>query len=639
MRYIKGKKIMGIFLVWLILNLYFCGELFAQNGTIFEIARVELNLIYGASLWAEPFIETPSPTMVYTKDFLKRFGFENLRDFLDYLPSFYLVQDVNERVISWRGLYTTSSNTFLFVENRHRLDLPAFGNFPLDASYPVKDINKIEVISGPSSSIYGSNALSGVIQVERVPEDAFSLRAHIGEYEEKGLSFSFKQRELYGLFHYNDIPGEKYKGISINPREDNYGLLFKSNFFEVPFQLFYFRNQYNTPFSQRGRPLRPEDKDPYGSKETIDYFSVSFNKGIDFKKFKLYFQPSFTHFKAKTPQVRTPHREGNFTALDIELENERASLFSYLEIPLRGGNFLLGFDLAEIYHKHYLAKLYNGSELRYLMPKEKEFNYAFFMQYKRAMGNLVFHLGARYDHFELWGERLSPRLALIYKINPMWTVQINYSEAFNAPALFYAKANPAIGYGSATNLKPEVLKNYSINLLYQENSTTLRITPYINELKDKIGYDSSRKVYTNLSKFKTEGLEIEGVYRAQNILAFLNFTYTVVRDGKNIPNIYKSEYIYGIPKTMLKGGISLEIPYIKGLSFAPSFKKISKTYWSNDEIPGYTIWDLNLLFERENLSFNFRVENLFDKHPMRAGTIPPQVWEGRQIKAGFEVKY
>ncbi|MFN3406867.1 MAG: TonB-dependent receptor plug domain-containing protein, partial [Caldimicrobium sp.] len=418
-----------------------------------------------------------------------------------------------------------------------------------------------------------------------------------------------------------------------------YSFLFKSNFLNLPFQLFYFKNQYNTPYSQRGLLLSPEDREPYGSKEAIDYFSLSFKKEIDFKNFKFYLQPSFTRFRARTPQVRTPHSVGNFSALDIELENERASLLSYLEIPLEKANFLLGVDLAEIYHRHYESKLYNGSEAVYHIPKEREFNYALFMQYKRSIGNLILHLGGRYDHFELWGERISPRLALIYKINSKWTVQLNYSEAFNAPALFYAKANPVIGYGAATNLKPEVLKNYSLNLLYQENPLIFRITPYINELKDKIGYDSNRKVYTNLPRFKTEGLEVEGLYRGEHLLAFLNFTYTAVREGKNLPNIYKNEYIFGIPKTMLKGGISVELPVIKGLYFSPSFKKISKTYWGTKEILGYTLWDVNLLFERRNYGFNFKVENLFDKHPMRAGTIPPQVWEGRQIKASLEVKF
>ncbi len=633
---LRKGLIMGSF----ILNIsIFPSVLCAQNSTLLEIAKEEINIIKAVSLWRETILEAPSPTMVYTEEMIKKFGFKNIRQFLEYLPSIYLIQDVNERVIAWRGMYTTSSNTFLFLEDGQKLDVPSFGNFPLDASYPTKDIKRVEISSGPSSSIYGSNALSGIIQVERASAESSSLSAYYGEYDEKGIDFSLSKKDVYGLMHYQDIPGERNKGVPINPRKDNYALIFKGKVFETPVQLFYFRNQYNTPRSQRGLPLKAEDLEPYGSRERIDYFSTGFKRKIDFNKFTLFLQPSFTYFKADTPQVRTPHHSGNFSALDIELENQRISLLSYAEIPLRGANFLIGLDLAEIYHKRYASKIYNGSELAYTMPKEREFNYALFVQYKRPIGNFILHLGARYDHFELWGERFSPRLALIYAISPSLYLQLNYSEAFNAPPLFYAKANPALGYGSATGLKPEVLKNYSLNLFYQKEPLTFRVTPFVNELKDKIGYNANQRAYVNLPKIKTSGLEFESIYRREHLFAFLNYTYLGVLSGKEAPNVYKNEYIYGIPKTMRKGGVSFKVPWLTGLSISPSFRRYSKSYFSNQKMNAYALWDLNLLYEWKNWQFNLKVENLLDKHYERAGILPPTVWEGRQIKAGFEVKF
>ncbi|MFN3921674.1 MAG: TonB-dependent receptor plug domain-containing protein, partial [Caldimicrobium sp.] len=513
------------------------------------------------------------------------------------------------------------------------------GNFIPDASYPMKDIGRIEVTFGPSSSIYGTNALTGVIYVEREPSHPFSASMEVGEYEEKGFDVSIYQKNFYGLLHYKDIPGENYKGTPINPRKDNFGFILKGKTLDTPLQLFYFKNQYNTPYSQRGLPLASEDKEPYGSKEEVEFFSLGFKKVLPFERFTLYLQPSFTYFEANTPQVRIPHSAGNFTALDIELENQRFNLLSYAEIPLKIGQFLVGFDISQIYHKKYLSKLYNGTESVYSLPKEREFNYAFFAQYKRLLGKVQLHFGIRYDHFELWGERFSPRLSLTYFLSPEASLQLNYSEAFNAPPLFYAKANPVLGYGSASGLKPEVLKNYSLNFFYQKLPITLRITPFINVLKDKIGYDAVNRVYTNLPKTKTGGLEFESIYKNNSFLAFLNYTYLAVVDGKDAPNVYKNEYIYGIPKGMLKGGVSFNVPGIPGFSISPSFKWYSRAFWRSEKIDSYIIWDLNILYDKARYNLNFKIENLFDKHYKRAGILPPTVWEGRVIKAGIEVKY
>lgn len=631
----------SVFMILLILFIYLSTNIRAwgQEIGLLELAKQELFLIKGASLWLESPLEAPNPTMVYPGYFLKRFGFTNIRDFLDYLPSFYLVQDINERVVSWRGLYTTSSNAFLFLEEEQRLDLPAFGSFILDASYPVLDIRSLEIVSGPASSLYGTNAMSGLIQVYRDSKDKLSLWGNMGENGESGFTSSMRLKNFYGIFNYYTIPGENYQGVPLNPRRDNYSLILKGTAWDTPFQLFYFDNKYDTPRSQRGIPLKPEDRVPYGSEEEVKLFSVGFKKALNFEKFTLYFQPTFTSFQAHTPQVKTPHGYGTFTALDIELENQRFSLLTYLDLPLGRDRFLLGFEGWEIYHKRYKSKIFSGSESVSVLPKESELNYAFFLQYKKPLGDFIFHIGLRFDSYELWGERLTPRIAINYQINPKLGLQFNYSEAFNAPSLFYARANPILGYGAASGLRPEVLKNHSLNLLYHSEPLNFRITGYLNTLKDKIGLDPIAKVYTNLSEIKTAGLEAELIYDHDSLLAFLNYSYLSVLKAKNAPNVYDCEYIFAIPKQMLKGGLSVKVPGTRGLSLGPAFKWFSKAYFSNLKIDAYTLWDFNVLYERKNWDINLKIENLFDKHYKRAGSLPPVPWEGRHFRLGLRFHY
>jgi hypothetical protein len=56
----------------------------------YELAKEETFYSKGLFLKEVPLEESPVPASVYERDFLERFGFKNLRNFLDYLPSFYL---------------------------------------------------------------------------------------------------------------------------------------------------------------------------------------------------------------------------------------------------------------------------------------------------------------------------------------------------------------------------------------------------------------------------------------------------------------------------------------------------------------------------------------------------------------------
>ncbi|MCS7149671.1 MAG: TonB-dependent receptor [Caldimicrobium sp.] len=628
-----------IIVIIILLFLIFAEKGSAQVLILEKLAKEELLFIKGATLYEVPLAESPAPSMVYSGDILKRFGFLNIRDFLEYLPSFYLLQDVNERVVAWRGYYATVSNTFLFLEEGVRLDIPAFGNFILDASYPLKDLSKIEVISGPASSIYGTNAFSGLLNVERTPNATFSLYGTLGTQDKTLGGISLNYKDLYGLIHYADLPGEEKAGAQVHPRSDNWGFLLKGRLSEHAFNLFYFKNQYDTPRSQRGLPIGSIDKQPYGSFERADLFVANFKGRWKIGDLRLTFTPSYTFFKVHTPQIRSPHSTSSFTALDVFLKNERLSALFYGERPLFGGDLLLGFEGIQINHLQYKSKIFNGTELVSTLPKEREFNYGIFGQYVKTWNKFLLNFGARFDHYELWGSRLSPRVALNYFWSPSLTLQVNYSEAFNAPAYFYSKANPALGYGTATNLKPEVLKNYSINLSYHKPQILGRVTLYLNTFEDKIAYDPVKRIYINLPSLKTAGLEASAIYRTSSLLAFINYTLTSVLEGKNVPIVRGNEYIMAIPKWMLKGGLSYELPLLKGLFLSPSFRWYGKSFYHNQKMDSYILWDLNLLFERGRHQINLKVENLFDKTYYRAGSFTPIPWEGRNIYLGWEVNF
>lgn len=626
--YILGSFLLGLLGILHIVKPYVWAE---DESYLIELARRELQIVRGASLWEEPLLEAPSPIAIYSGDFIRSFSFTNIRDFLEYLPSFYLLQDVNERAVSWRGIYTTSSNAFLFIENGLRLDLPSFGSFILDASYPMKDIKKIEIVYGPSSSIYGTNALSGIIQVERdiSPTGGEIL---LGDNEEKGVTFSVGSNSTYGLIHYRDLPGDIRDGARVHPRRDNFGFIFKRAGADSLIQMFAFLNRYNTPRSQKGFPLSPEDTAIYGSHEKVTLLTGSWSKVISFGDTKIHFQPAFTVFSADTPQIRDTADMG-LKALDIELKNYRLNLLLYGEKPLFEGRLLLGLEGSFIEHRRYSSKFFNGTETIYQSPRKREINLALFSQYKYFLTDrILLNVGLRYDYFELWKARLSPRLSLTYFIKPNFTAQLGYTEAFNAPPYFYATANPALGYGAITELKPEILRNYYLNFSFLKNSFYSRLTTYFNRLVDKIGYDSLQKAYVNLDKIDSLGIEFENSWSTDHFNVFLNYSLISVMSGRSSPIVYKNEYFQAIPKWAIKGGISFRIPHLSNLRIAPMFRMYGRSYYSNYTMAPYLIFDLNFGYKFKSINFSINIENLFDKKYYRAGTLPPVPWSGRNYK-------
>lgn len=169
--------ILGVFLI----NTHLRAE--EEKSFIRELALKELAVIKGASLWEESLSDSPVPVMIYERDYFQRFGFKNLRDFLDYLPSYYLSSGYGERSITFRGFRSITSSSVLFLENFQRLTSPDYESFPVDRAYSLKDLSKIEMLYGAGGALYGGGSFSGVSLLERSPEkEGLSLEAEIGEF-------------------------------------------------------------------------------------------------------------------------------------------------------------------------------------------------------------------------------------------------------------------------------------------------------------------------------------------------------------------------------------------------------------------------------------------------------------------------
>lgn len=635
---------MQIFLYIILLTLLLPVPLFAKTNeeaiSYYELALTEMQYVKGASLFEEALGDSPSPVTIITEEEIKRFGWLNLRDVLEYQPSFYLIQDVNERVIAHRGIYRTITSYLSFLENGIPLNSPGYRNFILDDSYSLLGIKRIEVARGGAASLYGEAGFTGVVNLERDYSSAKArLEASLNSRSGEQAGFLFAHDlplgfKLQALLHYKDEPALP------QPRPRNHSLQFELSKEWISFYYLHFLNRYQTPRSQNGALLTSEDREPFGSYEraSFDILGARFERSFGNWSFSL--KPYLQVFDVHTPQIRTAHSEGLFTAQDIKLLSQGVYLEGLAKRELKQGSFLLGFKLGKEDYKRTRIKTFNGTFSEVSYPSKEEDMYALYAQLKYyLLANLILNAGLRYDHYEAFGGELSPRLALIFSPIQSLNFLLSYTHSFQAPPFLYRQTNIA-GYGSERGLKTESLDTYTLSAIYQPAPNQfLQFSLYQEKAKDLIAYDQERKLYLNSGKMSLQGFEGEWKYLGESLLSFLNYSYYRVSSSEGIwPGSGKD--VYYIPRHMLKGGISYRLPVYPEIYASPQVRWYSKARTKSlDYIPSYAVWDLNFLLRYKEWEGMLKIENLFDKRYERGGILPPVPFAKRTVWFKLERKF
>lgn len=103
---------------------------------------------------------------VITADMIKHSGVRTLKDALIlFVPGYTESEDRNEVVFSTRGIYATSQQKVLVMINGHRINSRSYLTAVPGYGIALHNIERIEILRGPGSSLYGNVALSGVVNL------------------------------------------------------------------------------------------------------------------------------------------------------------------------------------------------------------------------------------------------------------------------------------------------------------------------------------------------------------------------------------------------------------------------------------------------------------------------------------------
>ncbi|HET9576463.1 MAG TPA: TonB-dependent receptor [Usitatibacter sp.] len=159
-----------------------------EDLTLEQLTEIRVT---SASRREERLASVPASVYVITADDIRRAGASNIVDVLRLAPNLFVGRsDASQAVIGARGQYAGTSNKMLVLVDGRTIYTPLFSGVFWDAQQLViEDIERIEVISGPAATLWGTNGVNGVINIttRSARQTTGTLASAFGGNLERGL--------------------------------------------------------------------------------------------------------------------------------------------------------------------------------------------------------------------------------------------------------------------------------------------------------------------------------------------------------------------------------------------------------------------------------------------------------------------
>lgn len=542
----------------LIIALLFSPILYAnQEGEDFlsmslqELLQVEIT---GSTLTTENIKTVPSAVTVFTYSEIHRMGLDTLDELMNLVPGFQSSRTSFSSLIypfSSRGrrIAQPSAEILVLVDGQRLQDPGTSGSAELIPKYPLLNIERVEFMRGPGASVYGSNAMMGVINIiSRTGED--ELSASVGSFDRKQMhlqsSSNIGEASIDVFAHFEADNGDNYNvqdTFSTNrintddPRKlANLNIKAKWN----DSQLFIQHNQFNSEnfYEADGLSNDYNERDAMLSSIALQHdFSwqaVNSYARISYSRSELTLSAQLTpagFFNNGTPPESSP------LSNDPLLVNPKFGVFSEAralihnnwninkESDLQFGLEFRHVDTAEVIAKNNfdvgeLANAINpvtyygtlqpttsvqASSSRHIAGLYGQLQHQLFEQTQLT-------LGLRYDEFSKIDSQISPRIAIVQEINPQHNLKLLYGEAFRAPAENELNLQNNVRVLGNPDLQAETVKSFELIWVAHWPQSGFSLGYFENEFEDSIVQTitgNGQLQYTNTDQEGTKGIEFE----------------------------------------------------------------------------------------------------------------------------------
>lgn len=503
--------------------------------------------------------EVPMAVQVVTSEEMQKKGIYNVRDALKNATSIDVSKNGTSMVgnnVSIRGMGTTE--TLILVDGRRLAgedSASTMNAYELDR-INVNNIDRIEILRGSGSAVWGSDATGGVINI--ITKKNKPTGGYVGTRtgtEESSIYGGFSTGSVGKLNLNIDYNLTRVRGSWDDGSSNMYGprrnLSFDGDYkFDDHTGLQFGAAFMKEQLTQKSLGTTAGDTSSYYDNNRLSYYLkyYGFDNRNDWeiqtyysrlgKKSRDWTGPTINEFnharyatwanEAKNTYKMDKH---NTLTYGAEIKNQKA-----------GGTR---------YGKHIRTEHYLGLDQNY--GSASQTTYAFYLEDEIKMLNdrLFFIPSIRFDHHDSFGSEWSPRAGLTYKLSNNSRVKVNYGKAYRAPTIFemYSRmvhspiANMNVIIEGNENLKPEKSTNFDFSLEGERGKATGKLTYFHNKIDNMIAYESDSfsisrgrrnyiYKYKNVDKATLDGMEAEASYNFDKHWKLkANYTYLDARDS------------------------------------------------------------------------------------------------------------
>ncbi len=591
----------------------------------------ELPSVFGASKYEQKPSEAPSAVTIITAEEIEKYGYRSLSEILRSVRGLYTTYDRNYTYIGVRGFARPGDyNTrVLLLLDGHRVNDNIYEQAPIgsESVIDVGTIDRVEIIRGPSSSLYGTNAFLAVVNV--ITKSGRDVKGT--EIAAQGGSFS------------TGNGGIAYGGKYASGRE----FFVAATYYDSGGQDLYYP-EYDTPATNNG-VAENADGDTYGrvfaklssGNYTVELGASSREKFVPTASFGTTFND---------PDTSTIDTRG-FVNFKVDREVSAKSRFvgtlSYDAYRYKGYYVYPGAALKDYGYGQWWSgeaqlindvgarhKVIGGTEFRYNTEQDQGaydanpfFSYfkderdsriwALYLQDEfRIKDHLILNAGVRHDDYDTFGGTTNPRLALIYGVPEKTTLKVLYGKAFRAPnayELYYddgsisQKANPGLEPETIQTHEVALERNFRRGLRGVVSVYQYRIRNLITLQTDPVDLLS---VFNNVDRVRARGIEVEAEGRfGRRLEGRVSYALQESEDATT------GETLTNSPRHLAK--LDLTAP-LAGEKLAAGLEMLylsQRKLTQGGETGGYAITNLTFLSRqwKKGPRFTFGVYNLFDK--------------------------
>jgi outer membrane receptor for ferrienterochelin and colicins len=562
------------------------------------LATVRESVVVSGSRVEELQTDSPQPIDVVSKERIERTGYENVSDALGELPGVVTRNNASFSGASQEQIDGIASQDILVLQD----GLPIVGARGIKSGIVDLDqqnigkLDRVEVVRGAASSLYGTDAVGGVINlITHEPTHPFEGGARISGGSlgavDAGLTLGTKWKKLsaftdletHHIGSYTLLPGDE-STIGANEQRYDATLNLRYSF---------------TPRASLGFSSTAFHNDATG--KNTDFFGTA-TSGYDH---------ATSHDSTQNYAIIGDFTPTNTTAIQARIYEARYAENSYQNPIASDGTLGPQLDYGNLYERYHRADATVSQQVGSwnFVQGGDEWVQDEYQGLNRLVGNdrgqqittndvwlqdriqpwkrLSITVGGRYNHHSLYGSHLVPKVGAVFRINDRWSVRSSYGKGFRSPSLgelYYLLEHPEFFYQVIGNptLQPERSESFSVGSDYQINRYSFGVTLYRNNLNNLInyvfaGFPTSQDdldailtqygipswfgaqpflatyVYTNVDKAYTQGINLKGSVllthnlRVDGAYAYLDpydaTSHVILTERSRHQGYFKTEYV------------------------------------------------------------------------------------------------